>query len=176
MTTLVVGGAASGKSAFAEELLCARSGTARRVYLATMEPFGAEAEARIERHRTLRRERGFETVECSVDLPSAAIPRGSAVLLEDVGNLCANELFSPDGAPELAAQRILDGVARLRERCCELVIVSNEVFSGGSGYENSTLEYLSVLSYVNRKLAAAADAVCEVCCGIAVYHKGERMR
>ena len=43
MLTLVVGGAASGKSAYAETMLL-RSAAARRVYLAAMEPFGPEAD------------------------------------------------------------------------------------------------------------------------------------
>ena len=49
MLTLVIGGAGSGKSAFAEDLVC-RLGE-NRIYLAAMLPRGAEAQARIERHR-----------------------------------------------------------------------------------------------------------------------------
>ena len=81
MTVLVCGGAASGKSACAEELLCKLSGDAPRVYLATMRSFGAEAAARIEKHRAQRSGRGFETVECYVNLSSAPIPPDAAVLL-----------------------------------------------------------------------------------------------
>ena len=47
MRALVFGGAACGKSAFAEGLCCARGG--RVLYVATMERAGADAEARIER-------------------------------------------------------------------------------------------------------------------------------
>ena len=50
MFTLVVGGAASGKSEYAEQLIL-RAGALPRYYVATMEPFGAEARARIARHR-----------------------------------------------------------------------------------------------------------------------------
>lgn len=172
MTTLIVGGAASGKSAYAERLLCA-AGTARRVYLATMRPEGAEALARVERHRAARQGAGFETVECYVNLERAEIPRGGAVLLEDIGNLCANELYGPSGAGDGAAEAILRGVARVREQCGTLVIVSNEVFTGGSDYAGDTLRYLGVLAYANRMLAALADNVCEVACGVPAYYKGE---
>lgn len=178
MLTLVVGGAGSGKSACAEEILCQSSGERKRVYLATMEPFGSEAEARIERHRALRAGKGFETIECYVNLEEVDITSNSAALLEDIGNLCANELFSPDGAGDGAAEAILCGVDRLRRRCAALVLVSNEVFTGGADYGEETLRYLSVLSYVNRKLAAMADDVCEVSGGIPVYYKrsGKRVR
>ena len=105
MMTLVVGGAASGKSAYAERLI-ARLDAAHRVYLATMEPIGAEAAQRIEKHRAMREDGGFETVECYVNLLTVELPPDSAVLLEDIGNLCANELFSPDGSGEAAAESI----------------------------------------------------------------------
>ena len=175
MLTLVVGGAASGKSAYAESLVM-RSNAPKRVYLATMEPYGEEAAERIEKHRAMRAGKGFKTLECYVDLLSVNLPPDSAVLVEDVGNLCANELFSPRGAGEGAAEAILRGVERLRARCRELVIVSNEVFTGGTDYAGDTERYLSLLSYVNRKLAALADAVCEVSCGIPTYYKGEEPR
>ena len=50
--TLVIGAAASGKSAYAESLCLGHDGP--RVYLATMEPFGEEGARRIARHRALR--------------------------------------------------------------------------------------------------------------------------
>lgn len=176
MTVLVAGGAASGKSAYAEGLLCKLSKGAPRVYLATMKPFGKEAAARIEKHRAQRAGRGFDTVECYVNLREANIPPDSTVLLEDVGNLCANELFDPDGAGGGAADAVVRGVEALQKRCAALVIVSNEVLSGGTDYAGDTLRYLRVLGEVNRRLAALADNVCEVVCGIAEYYKGKEPR
>ena len=62
MFTLVIGGAASGKSEYAESLLLGRPGP--RYYLATMEPAAdGECRARIERHRALRAGKGFATIE-----------------------------------------------------------------------------------------------------------------
>lgn len=171
MLTLVVGGAASGKSAYAETMLL-RSAAARRVYLAAMEPFGPEAEARIRRHRAMRSEKGFETLECYVNIECAPVPSGASVLLEDLGNLCANELFSPQGAGKGAADSILRGIDALYSRCRDLIIVSNEVFTGGADYGPETVRYLSILSYVNRRAAARADAVCEISGGAAMYYKG----
>lgn len=172
MLTLVVGGAGSGKSACAERLI-ERSDAAKRVYLATMEPFSGEAAARIEKHRVMRANKGFVTVERFTDLAGVTVPPDSAVLLEDLGNLCANELFSPRGAGDGAADAILRGVEHLLAKCRDLVIVSNEVFTGGTDYAGDTERYLSVLAYLNRKLAALSDRVCEVSGGIATYYKGE---
>ena len=64
-------------------------------------------------------------------------------------------------------------VAALQARCAALVIVSNEVGSGGARYAGDTLRYLQTLGEVNRRLAARADAVCEVVCGIPVPLKGK---
>ena len=173
MTALIVGGAASGKSAFAEQLLCKLSGSAPRIYLATMRPFGAEAEARIQKHRTSREGLGFETVECYVNLESLALLQGSAVLLEDIGNLCANELFDPAGHGDAAADAVVRGVERLQKRCGALVIVSNEVCSGGAIYAGDTLHYMRLLGELNKRLAAMSDLVCEIVCGIPRIYKGE---
>ena len=172
MMTLVVGGSASGKSAYAESLILAAKSWPR-TYIATMQPSDEECLRRIEKHRCLRAEKQFETVECYTDLASAMVPAGGAVLLECMGNLCANELYSPRGSGNGAEAAILRGVERLRGRCGDLVVVSNEVFSGGSSYQGDTLRYLRLLGRVNRHLAAMADNVCEVVCGVPVYYKGK---
>ena len=105
---------------------------------------------------------GFQTVECYVNLSAAPVPDGANVLLEDLGNLTANELFRPDGRGQDA---VLEGVAALRERCRHLTIVTNEVFSGGRDYAGDTLDYLRALADLNRALARDADRVVEVICG-----------
>ena len=110
MEALVYGGAASGKSRYAEDLLCALSCEGPRIYLATMEAMDEESRARVRRHRALRRNKGFSTLECPRDLGGLTIPVGSSVLLEDLGNLWANELFSPSGFdPDGALLRTAEG-------------------------------------------------------------------
>ena len=173
MITLVIGGAASGKSEYAEELILA-SPLRPRIYIATMEPFGAEGQARIARHRELRRGKGFQTVERYTGIAGLKLPAGGAVLLECLGNLAANELYSPAGAgtAEGAASAVADGVDALLAQCGELVAVGNEVCSGGRDYAGDTERYLRTLAEIHRRLARRADRVCEVVCGIPVWHKG----
>ncbi len=77
MLILVTGGAASGKSAHAERILCRHSQPDSRLYVATMQPFGKNAEMRIARHRALRRGKGFDTAERYTDLRTFS--RGKAV-------------------------------------------------------------------------------------------------
>ena len=170
MLTLVVGGAASGKSAYAERLVLQTA--LPRYYLATMQVWDAECAARVEKHRRMRAEKQFETLECPLHLGTVRLPARGTALLEDLGNLTANELYDPAGAGEAAASAILDGLGRLAAQCEHLVIVSNEVFSGGADYAGDTDRYLKALAQVHNALAARADAVVRVVCGIPVYYKG----
>ena len=64
MLTLVLGGAASGKSEYAESLVLKTTGP--RYYLATMQVWDAECAARVEKHRRMRAAKQFETVECQI--------------------------------------------------------------------------------------------------------------
>ena len=163
MLTLVVGGAASGKSAYAECLVLQTA--LPRYYLATMQVWDAECAARVEKHRRMRAEKQFETLECPLHLGTVHLPARGTALLEDLGNLTAR-------AGEAAASAILDGLDKLAAQCEHLVVVSNEVFSGGANYAGDTDRYLKALAQVNNALAARADAVVRVVCGIPVYHKG----
>ena len=172
MFALVIGGAASGKSEYAEKLIL-RAGPMRRTYIATMESLDGESRAHIARHRAFRAQKSFETVECYTNLEQLRLPGRGAVLLECVGNLVANELYSPHGAGTNTDAAILRGIDALLLQCRELVVVSNEIFSGGWDYEGDTRPYLRVLAAVNRALAARAGRVAEIVCGQAVYYKGE---
>lgn len=95
MLTLVVGGAASGKSAYAERLVLRTA--LPRYYLATMQVWDAECAARVEKHRRMRAEKQFETLECPLHLGTVHLPARGTALLEDLGNLTANELYDPAG-------------------------------------------------------------------------------
>ena len=92
MIHLVTGGSGSGKSVYAEQCILDFGGT-RRVYIATMQPFGAEGQARIARHRKMRAAKKFSTIECYTNLKEVELEPGSDVLLECMSNLTANEIF-----------------------------------------------------------------------------------
>ena len=171
MMTLVMGGAASGKSEFAEQMVL-QTEILPRYYIATMQPFDKECCLRIEKHRKMRAQKQFETIECYTGLADLHLPQKGAVLLECMSHLVANELYSPEGAGEETLSAILTGVEQLAAQSRQLVIVSNEVFSGGLDYAGDTGRYLRLLAEVNRKLAARAHRVCEVVRGIPQEHKG----
>ena len=160
MFSIVTGGSASGKSEYAENIV---PNTGSRVYLATMEPFGAEAETRIARHRKLREGKGFETIECPVNIEKVLEAcRGKDVLLEDLPNLVANEMFSSHAHSTVGiAEQILD-LAHISE---SLICVTGILTADGRKYDESTMKYLKELAAIERTLAAHADRVIEVVCG-----------
>lgn len=167
---MVIGGSGSGKSEYAESR-CVQFGSEKKLYIATMEPFGAEGAARIERHRKLRQGKGFETLECYTHLEESEIPQAGTILLECMSNLAANEMFSPQGRPKQMESLILQGVSRLRERAEHVVIVTNEVFSDGIVYDPMTMEYIRHLGVINQRIAQMADEVYEVVHGIPICIK-----
>lgn len=186
MLYIVYGGSASGKSAYAEGLAQSLGKSGHLLYVATMYPYkwntkemDAETSARISRHRRMRAEKGFETVECYRQPGSLCVTMEDVILLECMSNLLANELYPPDGGvntePERTANRIVKEIETLQQTAKAVVIVTNDIFSDGAAsfadYDDSTKKYIRDLAYINRKLAVQADAVIEVVCGIPVFIK-----
>lgn len=167
MIVLVTGGSGCGKSTWAEKLVSTLPNEGR-IYIATMQVYDEESVRRVARHRAQRADKGFCTMECEKDLASADVPEGSIVLLEDLVNLMANEMF--DGGD---VQRIVPALRELSRRCAHLVMVTNDVFSDGVMYAESTQEYLRQLAEINRQAADLADCVVEVVYSIPVAVKGD---
>lgn len=168
----MLGGSACGKSGWAEDLACRLGGP--RIYLATMEPWGQEGAARIARHRRARAGKGFLTLEQPRNLETCSVPPHATVLLEDLGNLAANEVFANGTIDKAAALAALDrGLRSLEEKAEHLVVVGNDLFRDGEDYPPDTMAYLEVLSQVQTQLSRRYDLVAELVCGIPVFWKGE---
>lgn len=170
MRTLVIGGAACGKSEYAETLSVRLP--VPRFYVATMMPFGTEELLRIEKHRAQRAEKGFHTIERYTDMAGLVLPERGTVLLECLGNLTANELFSKNSAGGGTFDAVIRGIEAIEAQCDDLVVVTNDVHSDGSAYEEETLRYIETLGRINGTLAARFDCVVELVCGIPLYLKG----
>ena len=173
MLHLIIGGSGSGKSEYAEKLMM-REPEGKRIYLATMKPWDEECRQKIERHRIMRRGKGFATMECYGRLDSLAIPQGSSVLLECLGNLTANLFYSQEAEGEDMAQILTNDILDLQKRTKTLMIVTNDIFSDGLFYGVETEAYRAVLGQVNKSLAKEADQVTEVVYGIPVLIQKEK--
>ena len=170
MFVTVTGGSGSGKSAFAEEQIL-KFPEKNRLYIATMVCFDEESRQRVKRHRKMRKEKHFDTLECPTDLVHVRIPKDTAVLLECMSNLAANEVFSPEGAKEHAYEAICDGILHLKEQAADVCVVTNEIFSDAVVFDKEMASYLEYLGKINQAVALRADEVVEVVYGIPVYQK-----
>ena len=160
MFVVVTGGSGSGKSEFSENLLLEldrkkkQFGEQSRFYIATMFPFDEESHRRIARHRDMRKDKGFSTIECYTGLKdlklSADGEEKPSVLLECMSNLTANEFYREDGAGHAAPEEIMKGIQSLKAQTENLVVVTNEVFSDGIIYDASTEEYRKALGKINQ--------------------------
>lgn len=182
MMIMILGGSASGKSAYAENTACqlAKENNQKKYYLATMQIFDNETQKKVDRHRALRRDKGFITIEQPVDIRKASekIETKSAVaLLECITNLTANELFSNQFAisEKQAVEKITSEIAQLNRELTYLVIVSGNVFEDGIVYDHTTTEYIRAMGRINQMLAAMADEVVEVVVGIPIVLKRRSM-
>lgn len=171
MIVLVTGGSGSGKSAYAEKL-CMELTDKNKYYIATMQPYGEEGRKRIERHHRLRAGKGFRTLECYTGLEELELDECGCVLLECISNLVANEMFAPEGRRDQLEIRIREGILHIAQYSDHLVIVTNQVFSDGICYSEETQSYQQMLGKINQLLAADADIVAEVVCGIPLKLKG----
>lgn len=106
MLHIVYGGSASGKSSYAESFAMSLQGDGRLLYIATMYPYkwntteiDPETMQRINRHRAMRVDKGFDTVECYRHVEHIVAKRQDVLLLECMSNLLANEMYlEPDAA------------------------------------------------------------------------------
>ena len=189
MLHIVYGGSASGKSSYAESFAMSLQGEGRLLYIATMYPYkwntteiDPETMQRIERHRAMRADKGFDTVECYRHVEHIVAKRQDVLLLECMSNLLANEMYlEPDSnaGSDMAetmspvSNKIVQALIDLSTRVQELVIVTNDVFSDGGSltYDKSTREYVKNLAEINCALAREAATVTEVVCGIPVIVK-----
>ncbi|MGN0158389.1 MAG: bifunctional adenosylcobinamide kinase/adenosylcobinamide-phosphate guanylyltransferase [Brotaphodocola sp.] len=180
MMTLVIGGSGSGKSAYAEQYVQSISDGLDKYYLATMQVFGDEGKRKVERHRNMRKDKGFTTVEQPDSIANVlkriSCPERSAALLECISNLTANEMFTDKGTTKAqeTVRRVVSDVAVLQKQIRHLVIVTNNVFEDGNLYDESTMEYIQAMGLINRTLAEMADEVMELVVGIPVIIKKGR--
>ena len=161
--TLVLGGARSGKSAWAEGIVL-ESGL-EPVYVATAEPLDDEMAARIARHRSERDPR-FRTVEAPRDL-ARAIAResrpGRAILVDCLTLWLTNLMVAgqPLDEAEAALTRALETASG------PVVLVSNEVGQGVVPVDRMSRDFIDAAGRLHQALARRADAVFLLTAGLA---------
>lgn len=176
---LVTGGCRSGKSAFAQQLAEAIPG--KRLFIATCPCSDGEMAVRIKRHRLDREDKGWLTVE-ELLAPAevfADVPSGTTVLLDCLTLWVSNLLFAAekDGL-ELNEDRMARQASLLAEASCRhdgtVLLVTNEVGLGIVPDNPLARKYRDLVGRCNQTLAAAADQVYLVSCGLPLQIKGKK--
>lgn len=165
--TLVLGGAASGKSSFAERLVI-HSGLDRS-YLATAQAFDDEMREKIKQHQIDRGE-NWATTEVPIALPKAILdqPKDNIILV-DCLTLWLTNLILSDADRDTAAQAFFEAI---NARNTPIVAVSNEV--GHSVVPETSLgrRFQRAQGRLNAQVAAQADLVVMVTAGLPQTLKG----
>ena len=169
----VLGGARSGKSAFAERL-AAQGG--RVMYVATAEALDDDMRRRIAGHRS-QRPAEWDTLEEPLHLASvlpAALDGYDTCLLDCVTLWVSNLLLSKEGNPaaELQILEAARALVEVYERShATWIVVSNEVGLGVVPPSALGARYRDALGRVNQLLAARADRVYLMVAGLSLELK-----
>ena len=167
-SVLVLGGARSGKSAYAERLAEAAE-AAERIYVATAEPGDEEMAARIARHRA-ERGGGWTTVEAPLALAEAleAEARPGRVTLVDCLTLWLSNLMLGGRDVEAEIRRLVAAIAALKGPA---ILVANEVGMGIVPNTKLGREFRDAQGRLNRDVAAACEAVVLLAAGLPTLMK-----
>ena len=173
MLILLTGGSACGKSSYGEKL--AVFGPKPLYYIAAMQPYDEECLKKIARHRDLRRDKGFETIERYTGADRLELPqKGGTALLECLCNLTANEMYIQPAFPVDPVEKVAAGVDNLRRQTDTLIVITNDVGSDNETYSEETRRYIRALGEINARVACMADRVYELVAGIPLCLKGEQ--
>jgi adenosylcobinamide kinase/adenosylcobinamide-phosphate guanylyltransferase len=167
---LVLGGARSGKSRFAEGL--ARNSALEKIYLATGRAWDDEMRARIETHKADRAHDGWTTHEEPVDLVGAlkALDKPERVILVDCLTLWVTNLMMEEGRDVDADGAALAAV--LKELQSTVIFVSNEVGLGIVPENKMARAFRDHAGRLHQAIAAKADEVHFVAAGLPLKMKG----
>lgn len=178
MIKLVIGGARSGKSTFAESLY---NGVRDVVFIATAKADDQEMEDRIKHHRSSRPS-DWRTYE-GTDSLHGAMGDEKHYLLDCITILTSNIMFDLTGESEYiddalsrqveerVAAVIDELLAMIIERDLDLVMVTNEVGMSLVPEHHISRVFRDIQGRINQRLAMRADEVYLVCAGIPVRIK-----
>lgn len=178
MITLVTGGARSGKSTFAESLY---ENYKDVVYIATAKALDDEMKERVKHHQNSRPKQ-WRTYEGNYNL-SNAIRTEKNYLLDCITVLTSNIMYDMSKDEEninSQLQKLIEDkvifelkelIDEIRENNYNLVLVTNEVGDSIVPINPVSRAFRDIQGRVNQRIAALADQVYLVCCGIPVKIK-----
>jgi adenosylcobinamide kinase/adenosylcobinamide-phosphate guanylyltransferase len=168
MIALVVGGARSGKSRYAQHV--ATSLAEAPVMLATSRAYDEDHAARIARHKA---DRGPEWTTIEEPMAIARPELAGRVVVVDCVTLWLTNLFADaKWKPEVAHEAARTGLAQALAVEATWIFVSNELGMAPHAATEAARKFVDVHGFVNQEIAARADAVTLMVAGIPLAVKG----
>lgn len=179
MIVLIIGGAKSSKSSYAEfySSNLSKKEKGSLYYLATMKPYDLEDLERIENHLKSREKYNFKTIEKHRDLNEIFLKfsKRDTILLDSLTSLVTNYMFVGKDFNKSVHKTILEELKVLGNSVLNLIIVSDYVFSDGIKYDYYTESFKRELGKINCGLVSFADVVIEASFGNLIFHKGKEV-
>lgn len=168
--TLILGGARSGKSSFAQRL--AEQRWKKPLYLATAEILDQEMEDRVRLHKAKRSKR-WACVEEPLDLARSLSRRhlGRDGILVDCLTLWLSNVLLKEGATSVRKRKAAL-IKALSSPSTDIILVSNEVGMGIVPESPLGREFRDLQGWLNQDVAAVADTVVLVSAGLPLVLKG----
>ncbi|WP_447725297.1 bifunctional adenosylcobinamide kinase/adenosylcobinamide-phosphate guanylyltransferase [Sphingomonas koreensis] len=159
---LVLGGARSGKSRYAQARAEVLDG--ELLFVATAQAFDAEMAERIARHRADRGQR-WSTIEAPLELAATlhAESREDRVLLIDCLTLWTSNLLLAERDIAAATDQLIEAIT---DAAGPLILVANEVGLGIVPDNTLARRFRDEAGRVNQRVAAAVDGVVFVAAGL----------
>ncbi|WP_206483454.1 bifunctional adenosylcobinamide kinase/adenosylcobinamide-phosphate guanylyltransferase [Thalassotalea sp. G2M2-11] len=191
MLHLVLGGARSGKSSFAEQVVVQQSAKADiiPIYIATAQPLDNEMQQRIAHHQALRVRQNWQLIECPLALTTTLteLAPNAHVLIDCMTLWLSNQLSavvsqldSQEREPfdnnqkinELLHAKVAELIECLKQLCGNITIVSNEIGLGVVPMGMEIRVFVDHQGWLNQQLANIADQVTLVTAGLPMTLKG----
>lgn len=167
---LVLGGARSGKSVFAEKLALSHAKASKCIYLATAQIWDDEMRARVDLHKE-RRSAQWDTIEVPLELAKALLTHShkGCPILVDCMTLWLTNLMMDEQDVNVASDELVNAISSITT---PIIFVSNEVGQGIVPDNKMAREFRDYAGILHQKLAAKVGEVYFVTAGLPSKIKG----
>ena len=159
---LITGGARSGKSAYAERT--ALSLSPNPIYLATARIWDEDFRKRVERHQQARGPE-WTNIEEEKELSRHCV-EGRVVLVDCLTLWCTNFFFDLQGHVDSSLKAVKEEFNRFTAQDATFIFVTNEIGLGGTSENELQRKFTDLQGWMNQYIAAQADEVIMMVCGI----------
>ena len=166
MKTLIIGGAASGKSAYAEGL--ASNSKLSKIYLASANIHDEEMQLKVDKHK-LRRGDDWTTISEPLEAEKKITNlNDNQIMLFDCATMwLTNQMLNKADVQS----EILQLTDSMKFSKGSLIVVTNEVGSGIVPENSMAREFRELQGFLNQELASISDSVIQVIAGLPLFLK-----